>query len=136
MKLTIDDIARLSGFSRATVCRVIAGNNKVKESTREKIYQTMREHHYRANEWKNAEKQRENAVSIIVGDIMEDESSFQGTHPLMVKTLFHRMYEQGYNCYFFNSEYSMKKEDEYLQKSMDLNLSLIHILSQLESNRL
>ena len=129
MKLTIEDIARLSGFSRATVCRAIAGSSSVKEATRQKIYQVMKENHYRTNEWETADQQREKTMAIIVGDILDAESSFQNMHPLIIRTLLRRMEEHGYNCYLFNSEYSMKKEDEYLQKSVALHVSGIFMLS-------
>lgn len=46
-KLTITDIARLSGVSKKTVSRVINGSGLVKEDTRERIMKVVAEHDYK-----------------------------------------------------------------------------------------
>lgn len=49
MPLTLEDIARLSGVSRSTVSRVINGDENVKEDTREKVMQVLRETNFQPN---------------------------------------------------------------------------------------
>ena len=49
MALTLEDIARLSGSSRSTVSRVINGDPNVRDATREKIMEVIREVNFQPN---------------------------------------------------------------------------------------
>ena len=49
MALTLEDIARLSGFSRSTVSRVINANSNVKEETRQKVLQVIQKINFQPN---------------------------------------------------------------------------------------
>lgn len=49
MPLTLEDIARFSGFSRSTVSRVINGGDYVKEDTRKRIMDVIQEHNFQPN---------------------------------------------------------------------------------------
>ena len=49
MALTLEDIARLSGFSRSTISRVINGDQKVREDTRLKVMEIIQEHNFQPN---------------------------------------------------------------------------------------
>lgn len=49
MPLTLEDIARFSGFSRSTVSRVINGGDYVKEDTRQRILEIIQEHNFQPN---------------------------------------------------------------------------------------
>ncbi|MGC1378099.1 MAG: LacI family DNA-binding transcriptional regulator [Anaerolineales bacterium] len=49
MPLTLEDIARFSGFSRSTVSRVINGGDYVKEDTRQRILEVIQEHNFQPN---------------------------------------------------------------------------------------
>lgn len=45
-KLNSNDIAKLAGVSRSTVCRVINGYSNVPEETRQKVMKVIKENHY------------------------------------------------------------------------------------------
>jgi LacI family transcriptional regulator len=49
MPLTLEDIARFSGFSRSTVSRVINGDVYVKEETRKRIMEVIHQHDFQPN---------------------------------------------------------------------------------------
>jgi LacI family transcriptional regulator len=49
MALTLEDIARLSGFSRSTVSRVINADSNVKEETRQKVLQVIQKIDFQPN---------------------------------------------------------------------------------------
>ena len=70
MKVTIDTIAQYCGVSRATVSRVLASDEIVKEQTREKVLQAMRELGYKSEKLDYIE-QTSSADRIVV-IIMED----------------------------------------------------------------
>ena len=129
MKMTIDDIARISGFSRATVCRAIAGSGKVKDATKQVIYDVIRKNNYRTDLLNHIDQKDHKTIALIVGDLIDVESSFQLFHPMILKTLFQRMYEQGYDCFLFDSEYSAKREDEYLKRCLEIDVAGIFLLS-------
>ena len=128
MKLTIDDIARISGFSRATVCRVLANSDKVRDSTKQAILDVIQKNHYAANALEHRQAGR-SPIALIVGDIVDTESSSQLFHPQIMKTLCRRMYGQGYDCLLFDSGYSAELEDEYLHRCMEQGAAGIFLLS-------
>lgn len=49
MSVTLEDIARLSGFSRSTISRVINGDPAVNADTRQRILDVIQEHNYQPN---------------------------------------------------------------------------------------
>jgi len=67
---TVLDVARLAGVSSATVSRVLSGDAKVSEHTRERVLIAVKEIDYRPNEMaKSLRKGRGNSVALLVGDI-------------------------------------------------------------------
>jgi len=68
--MRIQDIARLANVSVATVSRVINNNNNVKEETKERINQIIKENNYYPNIIaRNLSKNENNTVGVIVPDI-------------------------------------------------------------------
>ena len=62
MSATIKDIAKVSGFGIGTVSRVLNGSPAVKDSTREKILETVQRLNYRPNKW---------AKSLVSGNYVD-----------------------------------------------------------------
>ncbi len=50
MTLTLEDIARLSSVSRSTVSRVVNGDEKVREETRQRVLEVIQQHNYQPNQ--------------------------------------------------------------------------------------
>ena len=68
--MKIQDIARLANVSVATVSRVINNNNNVKEETKERINQIIKEKKYYPNIIaRNLSKNENNTIGVIVPDI-------------------------------------------------------------------
>ena len=68
--MRIQDIARLANVSVATVSRVINNNNNVKEETKERINQIIKENNYYPNIIaSNLSKNENNTIGVIVPDI-------------------------------------------------------------------
>ena len=68
--MRIQDIARLANVSVATVSRVINNNNNVKEETKERINQIIKEKKYYPNIIaRNLSKNENNTIGVIVPDI-------------------------------------------------------------------
>ena len=68
--MRLQDIARLANVSVATVSRVINNNNNVKEETKERINQIIKENNYYPNIIaRNLSKNENNTIGVIVPDI-------------------------------------------------------------------
>ena len=68
--MRIQDIARLANVSVATVSRVINNNNNVKEETKQRINQIIKENNYYPNIIaRNLSKNENNTIGVIVPDI-------------------------------------------------------------------
>ena len=70
MELTIKDIAKLSGVSQATVSRVINNSAPVKEETKKRIEQIIKENNFFPNAVaRGLSKSETNAIGVIIPDI-------------------------------------------------------------------
>ena len=124
MKPTIADIARMSGFSKTTVSRVIGNSENVDIETREKILQVISKYRYRPSEVaRNLAKGSTNMIALIVGDI---------TNPYYIeiaKVIQQLMYSAGYMVILCNSDFDHKIEDEYLDTIMNNNIAGVFMIS-------
>jgi LacI family transcriptional regulator len=72
-KLSIEDIARLSGVSRSTVSRVINDQPYVSEANREKVWQVIRENDYHPNiAAKTLASQRSKVLGVLIPHNVSD----------------------------------------------------------------
>ncbi len=70
MPITIYDVARESGFSMATVSRVVNGNTNVKPDTRKKILETIERLGYRPNAVaRGLASKKTTTVGVVIPDI-------------------------------------------------------------------
>ncbi|HHF08584.1 MAG TPA: LacI family transcriptional regulator, partial [Kosmotoga arenicorallina] len=67
-KVTITDIAKLTGYSIKTVSRVINNAPNVREETRRKILQVIEEHNYSVNLLAKALRNSETRTVILFID--------------------------------------------------------------------
>ena len=131
MNLTIIDIARLSGFSKSTVSRVLTGDPNVKAETRERIRVLMEEHHYKRNEIARCMvKGNIHIVLIIVGDIA---NFFYGRSVSEIENI---LYEAGYMAVVCNSEYNSQKELDFLNMAMEFKFAGVILMTASESPEL
>jgi len=69
-EITIIDIARKAGVSTATVSRVLNGTGSVREDTRKKVEEAVRELDYQPNiVAKNLSTARSNVIGVLVSDV-------------------------------------------------------------------
>ena len=72
-KVSIKDIARLSGVSVATVSRVINQNGRFSEETRRRVEKVIKEYHYTTNmTGKSLRESKSNTIGVIVPDISNE----------------------------------------------------------------
>lgn len=70
-KLNLDDIARLSGVSRATASRVMNGHPYVSEKTRKKVMEVVRKYNYHPNSVARAlASQSSHVIGIVIPELV------------------------------------------------------------------
>ena len=108
-RLTIKDIARLSGVGKSTVSRVLNNESGVSERTRERVEAVMNQHGFSPSRSARAMRgQSDKVVAIIVSRL--DSLS----ENLAVQTMLPAFYEQGYDPIMMDSQFSPQLVEEHL----------------------
>ncbi|MBO8166936.1 MAG: LacI family DNA-binding transcriptional regulator [Kosmotoga sp.] len=94
-KVTITDIAKLTGYSIKTVSRVINNAPNVREETRRKILQVIEEHNYSVNLLAKALRNSETRTVILFIDRRRGKY-WNKWHDLMLKSFMVKLKERGY----------------------------------------
>lgn len=108
MKVTMEDIARMAGVSKATVSRVVNGVREgVGPETRARILKIIQETNYCTYNIPN-QVQMTKTLGLIIPDII---NPFFGE---LAKAVEGYATEQGYTVLFGNTDFSREKESKYL----------------------
>ena len=108
-RLTIKDIARLSGVGKSTVSRVLNNESGVSQRTRERVEAVMNQHGFSPSRSARAMRgQSDKVVAIIVSRL--DSLS----ENLAVQTMLPAFYEQGYDPIMMESQFSPQLVEEHL----------------------
>ena len=112
-KISIKEIAKLSGVSVATVSRVINNNGRFSEETRKKVLDIIDKYNYTTNMTaKSLRSNKSKTIGIIVPDI---NNLFFAELVLEIENFF---FEHGYSVFICNTAQNKIKEQEYF-KSLD-----------------
>lgn len=107
---TIQDVARCANVGAATVSRVLSGNGYVKDETRRKVEEAIRELNYTPNEMaRNLYYQKSRIVAIIVPEV---------SHPFFaefVSAAEAALSQKGYQTMICNTYYEQSFELRYLE---------------------
>ena len=107
MRVTMEDIARMAGVSKATVSRVVNGIEQgVGPETRRRVLQIVKETNYRS--YSLPSQNQSKTLGLIIPDII---NPFFGE---LVKAIEGEATEQGYTVLLGNTDFSMEKEERYL----------------------
>lgn len=118
MSITIDDIAKKCGLSRATVSRVLQNNPNVSEKSQRLVEQVIKETGYRPNQMAQSLAQGySNTAALIVGNI----SSVAQIE--IAKTIQKDLYERGIMVWLCNSDYSSDLCNAYLDSAVASKLA-------------
>ena len=72
-KISMVDIAKLSGVSIATVSRVLNKNGRYSKETEDRVLKVIQEHNYKVNvNAKGLRTKRTQTIGVIVPDITND----------------------------------------------------------------
>ena len=105
MSITISDIARISGVSLSTVSRVLNNSGYVKDETRKKVEEVIRQNNFIPSAIaRNLSKSQSTTIGIIVPDIT---NSYFGE---VIKGVSEIAEENGLNIILFNTDNILEKE--------------------------
>ena len=110
-RVTILDVAKKSGFGVGTVSRVLSGDKSVKESTRKKVLQVVKELNYTPNvNGARLRKEHSGVIAVLVPII---------NHPFFaefVEDVDVIAMQEGYSILLVTSQMNVEKEKEMLIK--------------------
>ncbi|SFF39056.1 transcriptional regulator, LacI family [Paenibacillus algorifonticola] len=106
---TIHDVAKMAKVSVTTVSRVLNNRGYISETTRNKVFQTMKELNYQPNELaRSLLRKQSNVIGLIIPNV---------AHPFFAELASHverYAYENGYKIMLCNSHLDPVKEKEYI----------------------
>ncbi|MGD8107990.1 trehalose operon repressor TreR [Pantoea sp. FN0302] len=108
-RLTIKDIARLSGVGKSTVSRVLNNESGVSERTRERVEAVMNQHSFAPSRSARAMRGQSDKVVAIIVTRLDSLSE-----NLAVQTMLPTFYEQGYDPIMMESQFSPQLVAEHL----------------------
>ncbi|MDM4209930.1 trehalose operon repressor TreR [Klebsiella spallanzanii] len=108
-RLTIKDIARLSGVGKSTVSRVLNNESGVSERTRERVEAVMQQHGFSPSRSARAMRGQSDKVVAIIVTRLDSLSE-----NLAVQTMLPVFYEQGYDPIMMESQFSTALVEEHL----------------------
>lgn len=108
-RLTIKDIARLSGVGKSTVSRVLNNESGVSERTRERVEAVMNQHGFSPSRSARAMRGQSDKVVAIIVTRLDSLSE-----NLAVQTMLPAFYEQGYDPIMMESQFSPELVAEHL----------------------
>lgn len=128
-KITIKDIARLSGVSKSTVSRVLNNSPGVKEETRKKVLEIVKKYDYAPDIIASGlVKKRINTIGVIVSDITNPYYS------VLVKGIEDICRTYGYGLLLCNTDGRITEEVKHVKLLIQKNVDgIIFASSKLES---
>lgn len=121
---TINDIARISGYSRGTVSRVLNNDKNVKPTTRDRIVQVIEQLNYHPNAMaRGLVSGKLDIVALIMGDV---RNPFFASIAYYVQSM---MQELGYMVVLFNSNFDAETEEENIRIAQKMNFRGIFLIS-------
>ncbi|WP_058912594.1 trehalose operon repressor TreR [Entomohabitans teleogrylli] len=108
-RLTIKDIARLSGVGKSTVSRVLNNESGVSARTRERVEAVMQQQGFSPSRSARAMRGQSDKVVAIIVTRLDSLSE-----NLAVQTILPSLYEQGYDPIMMESQFSPQLVDEHL----------------------
>lgn len=108
-RLTIKDIARLSGVGKSTVSRVINKESGVKPETRARIEEIISQHNFAPSKSARAMRGQTDKVVAIIVSRLDSNAENQA-----VRAMLPLLYAQGYDPILLESQFEPERVQEHL----------------------
>lgn len=131
MTVTMKDIAKICQVSTATVSKVLSGKDQdVAEGTKEKILQCAKKEGYVMNALARSMKTKDTkTLGILVPDLKNPY------YTEICRGAEEKAHEMGYSLFLCNTDNTLEKELQYLQKLMEKQVDGILIIASLARDR-
>lgn len=115
---TIKDVAKKSGFSICTVSRALSGKGYLKEETRQKIMQAVKELNYHPNTLaSNLKTGKRQTLALILPSLTNI------SYAKLEKYMEAYASQKGYLLYLSNSDYSLEKEKHIINTLIGMDIA-------------
>lgn len=114
-KITMADIAEMSGVAKSTVSRYFNGGY-VKEATKEKIQQVIREYNYEPNTFARLNAKSSRVIGVVVPTLNSKITS------RVITSIDRYLRREGYETLIKNSDHDVRLELHNLQRLAALNV--------------
>ncbi len=121
-KMTMADIASLSGVGKSTVSRYFNGGY-VKDETRAKIHKVIEEYNYTPNAFARLNAKQSNVIGVVVPTLNSKITS------RVITSIDRYLREKGYTTLIQNSDHNIDQELQNIQRLIQLNVDGILISS-------
>lgn len=123
-KITIEDVAKLAGVSRATAGRVVGGYGNASEKSREKVKKAVKELNYRPNlVAQGLRGQSTKTIAVILGSIKNNYCN------RMIYAVEKEAQKKGYNVIVCNTHEDIEQEISHLQNMYSRQVDGIVLMS-------
>lgn len=127
--ITIDDVAKLAGVSRATAGRVVGGYGSVSEKSREKVLAAVRELNYSPNIIAQGLRSHSTkTIAVILGSIKNNYCN------ALVYAVEKEALKKGYNVIICNTHEDVEKEIMHLRNMHNRQVDGIILMSALKAD--
>lgn len=116
-RLTIKDIARLSGVGKSTVSRVLNNEGSVSPQTRERVEAVIRSHGFTPSKSARAMRGQSDKVVAIIVSRLDSPSENQA-----VRTMLPLLYQQGFDPIVMESQFETRLVQEHLHILQQRNI--------------
>lgn len=128
--ITIDDVAKLAGVSRATAGRVVGNYGSVSEKTREKVMEAVHQLDYQPNLIaRGLRSHTTKTIALIVGSIKNNYSN------ALVYAVEKEAQKKGYNVIICNTHESEEKELQHLKNLNSRKVDGVILMSSYKAGR-
>ncbi len=128
MKVTLNDIAKQTGISSATISRVLTNSGYVKPETKALIENALIQSGYRHTPRRKAMPQEiSEIILVITGDITSN------VYTSNIKGITREIENLGLKVFIVNSDYSSDKEEEYLKFAFRNHFAGVIMLNPVET---
>lgn len=131
MSATLKDVAKLAGVAPSTVSGILNGNTRVRETTRIRVMQAVRELNYRPNHVaRSLRMQGTKTLGLIIPSITNP------FYPAIARGVEDVANAQGYSVLLSNTDRTPKKEQKYIETLLDKQVDGLILADSMVSDSL